>query len=108
VDALRGAERVTAKSAGVPSVSDHHRKAAAAQQTRMAAGTPACTATPPPRMDDDAGSHARRTSARDLVQRSSSSEHSHRAGMERGQGGASSPSSPLTHRGGNIGSGRGE
>jgi hypothetical protein len=33
-------------------------------------------------MEDDAGSHARRTSARDLVRRCSSGEHSHRVGME--------------------------
>jgi hypothetical protein len=35
-------------------------------------------------MEDDAGSHARRMSARDLVQRCSSGEHSHRVGMEEG------------------------
>jgi hypothetical protein len=45
-------------------------------------------------MEDDAGSHARRTSAWDLVQRRSSGEHSHRVGMEdKGRASHSSPSS---------------
>jgi hypothetical protein len=48
---------------------------------RLATGT--TTSTFP--NDDDAGSHARRASAQDKVQRRSSGEHRHRVEMQRGR-----------------------